>query len=79
MFLLQVTFSHLWLEVYLALGLPPGCVDAGHGLRTIYQRYLELFERNQRMTSRSIFTSDEQDDAVTHFDGDAQVRFYHYW
>ncbi|KAH9591574.1 AT-rich interactive domain-containing protein 2, variant 2 [Schistosoma haematobium] len=68
----QVTFSHLWLEVYLALGLPPGCVDAGHGLRTIYQRYLELFERNQRMTSRSIFTSDEQDDAVTHFDGDAQ-------
>ncbi|XP_018655039.1 hypothetical protein Smp_157150 [Schistosoma mansoni] len=68
----QVTFSHLWLEVYLALGLPPGCVDAGHGLRTIYQRYLELFERNQRMMSRSTFTTDEQDMAVTHFDGDAQ-------
>ncbi|CAH8675626.1 unnamed protein product [Schistosoma rodhaini] len=68
----QVTFSHLWLEVYLALGLPPGCVDAGHGLRTIYQRYLELFERNQQMMSRSTFTTDEQDMAATHFDGDAQ-------
>ncbi|TNN13778.1 AT-rich interactive domain-containing protein isoform 2 [Schistosoma japonicum] len=68
----QVSFNHLWTEVYLSLGLPPGCVDAGHGLRTIYQRYLELFERNQRMISGSTFTSDEQDNALSHFDCDAQ-------
>ncbi|CAH8626533.1 unnamed protein product [Heterobilharzia americana] len=68
----QVTISHLWMEVYLALGLPPGCVDAGHGLRTLYQRYLELFERNQRMMTRSGFTSDEPDSAVNYYESDIQ-------
>ncbi|CAL8105452.1 unnamed protein product [Calicophoron daubneyi] len=60
---IQTTSSHQWNEVYLSMGLPPGCIEAGHGLRNIYQRYLENFERNQRMISKSSFVVDDLDAA----------------
>ncbi|CAI2737010.1 unnamed protein product, partial [Dicrocoelium dendriticum] len=65
----HVTASRGWSEVYAALGLPQGCVESGHGLRTIYQRYLESFERNQRMASK-IFVSDDLESSC--LDADSQ-------
>ncbi|THD24306.1 AT-rich interactive domain-containing protein 2 [Fasciola hepatica] len=60
----QVTSLHQWNEVYMALGFPMGCVDAGHGLRTIYQRFLESFERTQRMAVKSAFATDDLDSSL---------------
>ncbi|KAF6767915.1 hypothetical protein AHF37_05171 [Paragonimus kellicotti] len=66
-----VTAAHEWSEVYSSLALPPGCVESGHGLRSIYQRYLEPFERNQRMISRSVFVTDDLDSSSV-MDNDSQ-------
>ncbi|TGZ68203.1 hypothetical protein CRM22_004385 [Opisthorchis felineus] len=49
----QVTASHEWAAVYASMGFPLGCIESGHGLRSIYQRFLEPYERCQRMASRT--------------------------
>ncbi|KAF8570701.1 hypothetical protein P879_01773 [Paragonimus westermani] len=67
----MVTAAHEWSEVYTSLALPPGCIESGHGLRSIYQRYLEPFERNQRMISRSAFVTDDLDSSSL-MDNDSQ-------
>ncbi|KAF7259828.1 hypothetical protein EG68_02880 [Paragonimus skrjabini miyazakii] len=67
----MVTAAHEWSEVYSSLALPPGCIESGHGLRSIYQRYLEPFERNQRMISRSAFVTDDLDSSSV-MDNDSQ-------
>lgn len=57
--------------MYKSLGLPVGCIEAGRGLRIIYQRHLESFERSQRMTIKTVSTED-QDVCATH-ESDIQV------
>lgn len=45
-------------------------MNAGHGLRSIYQRYLESYERNQFFTIKSFYLLDDQDSSSLLWDSD---------
>ncbi|VEL11762.1 unnamed protein product, partial [Protopolystoma xenopodis] len=46
----RVTLGHQWPEVAASLNLPLACVNSGYGIRIIYQRHLEQYERMQRIS-----------------------------